>query len=221
MFPLEPLADPTRLRIVRYLAEHGSASLRELAAAADVHTNTARPNVVELERAGVLERDSSPPSGRGRPEVRYRLVLGWTLPSVDFRGLAEVLGAALLRAGQGAAEMRAVGLEWGRYLLGRPGAHDVDRDLPRALELLGFQVSLNRFTLRLSACPCPIVLPQRPQLLCELAVAVADGVLAGAGSELHLARREHHPVERSCAARLERCAAGAPGGADVHPKTAT
>lgn len=219
MFSLEPLADPTRLRIVRYLSEHGTASLRELAAGAKVHPNTARPNVVELERARVLERESAAPSGPGRPEVRYRLVKGWVLPSVDFRGLAEVLGAALLRAGQGAAEIRAVGLEWGRYLLGRPGAHDLDRELPRALERLGFQVSLHGSAFRLSACPCPMVLPQRPQLLCELAVAIADGVLAGAGSGLRVGGRNHDPAARSCAARLERSDPGAPERAEASPGT--
>ncbi len=210
MFSLDPLADPTRLRIVRHLSEQGSASLRELAAAADVHVNTARPNVVELERAGVLERESATPSGPGRPAVRYRLVEGWSPPSADFRGLAEVLGAALLRGGFGPDEIRAVGHEWGRYLLGRPGAHDVEREVPLALERLGFQVTLSGSTLRLSACPCPLVLPQRPQLLCELAVAVADGVLAGAGSELRVGGRDHNPAARSCAARLERT--GAKGG---------
>jgi predicted ArsR family transcriptional regulator len=203
MFSLEPLADPTRLRIVRHLAEHGSASLRELAAAADVHLNTARPNVVELEGAGVLQRESTAPSGPGRPAVRYRLVEGWSPPSADFRGLAEVLGAALVRAGFGADEIRAVGHQWGRYLLGRPGAPDVERELAMALERLGFQVTLSGSTLRLSACPCSLVLPQRPQLVCELAVAVADGVLAGAGSDVRVGRREHDPVARSCVAQLE------------------
>ena len=202
-FSLEPLADPTRLRIVRHLSEHGSASLHELADAAGVHVNTARPNVAELERAGVVERHSGAPAGPGRPAVQYRLVEGWTPPGADFRGLAEVLGAALVRAGQNPADMRRLGLEWGRYLLGRPGEHEVERELARALEQLGYQVRLSESTLHLSACPCSLVVPDRPELICELAVAVADGVLAGAGSELRVGRREHDPARRVCAAHLE------------------
>ena len=203
MFVLEALAHPTRLSIVRHLSEQGSASLGELAAAAGVHLNTARPNVVELERAGVLVREHAQSSGRGRPAVRYRLTEGFRPPMADYRGLAEVLAAALLRAGQGLREMRAVGLEWGRYLLGRPGAHDVGRELPRALERLGFQVRLTSSTLHLSACPCAAVVPDRPQLICELAMSVADGVLAGAGGKLRIGDRQHDPVRRLCIARLE------------------
>ena len=203
MLGLEALAHPTRLSIVRHLSERDSASLAELAAAAAVHINTARPNVVELERAGVLEREHTPPSGRGRPTVRYRLVEDYRPPTADYRGLAEALAAALLRAGQGPAQMRAVGLEWGRYLLGRPGAHDLERELPRALEQLGYQARLTDSTLHLSACPCALVLPDRPQLICELAMAVANGVLAGAHSQLCIGDRQHDAERRTCLARLE------------------
>ena len=203
MLDLDALAHPTRLSFVRHLAEHGSASLRELAAAAGVHLNTARPNVVELERAGLLEREHTAPSGRGRPQVRYQLVEGFRPPTADYRGLAEVLAAALLRAGQGPAQMRAVGLEWGRYLLGRPGVHEVERELPRALEQLGYQARLANSTLHLSACPCSLILPDQPQLICELAMAVADGVLLAAHNHLRIAERQHDPQRRSCLARLE------------------
>jgi hypothetical protein len=51
------------------------------------------------------------------------------------------------------------------------------------------------------------VLPDRPELLCELAVAVADGILVGSGSGLRVGRRMHHPDERRCAVSLDRAAA--------------
>src|SRR4051794_16784334 len=175
---LEPLADPVRLRAVRHLEDAGEASLQDLADAAGVHLNTVRPHVTELERAGVLERASVPAAGRGRPAVRYRLASGWTLPTSDFRGLAELLAVVLVRQGADRQDMRAVGLEWGRYLLGRPGDHELERELPLALESLGFSVRLDDSTLALSSCPCSLVLPDRPELVCELAVAVVDGVLA-------------------------------------------
>jgi hypothetical protein len=46
------------------------------------------------------------------------------------------------------------------------------------------------------------MLPDRPELICDLVVAVADGVLTGAGSGLRVGRRSHDPERRSCSARL-------------------
>jgi predicted ArsR family transcriptional regulator len=200
---LDSIADPVRLRIVRHLADSPGATLPELAAEAGVHLNTARSHVVALEDAGVLVRERHASGGRGRPSVVYRLAPGWTLPTTDFLGLAELLAATLLRASPSVADVRAVGLEWGRYLLGRPGAHHVEEELPLALERLGFHARIEDQTLELTACPCSLVLPDRPELMCELAVAVADGVLTGSGSGLQVGRRMHHPDVRRCAVELQ------------------
>jgi predicted ArsR family transcriptional regulator len=199
---LDAIADPVRVRLVRHLEGHPGATLTELAAAAEVHPNTTRLHLGALEDAGVLKAEPGHPEARGRPPLRYRLADDWVQPASDFRGMAEVLAAALCRAGATVEDVRAVGLEWGRYLLGRPGRHDPRRELPRALERIGFDASLDGRTLTLSACPCRLVSPQRPELICELAVAVAEGVLAGSGSALTVADREHDPDARRCSARL-------------------
>jgi predicted ArsR family transcriptional regulator len=204
---LDAVADPIRLRIVRRLAEIPRATLPELAQAAGVHLNTARPHVQALEAAGVLTRDRTEPHGRGRPPIEYRLADGWTPPTTDFLGLAELLAATLVRTSPSAEDVRAVGLEWGRWLLGRPGAHDMAEELPLALERLGFHGRVSGDVLELSACPCTLVLPGRPELLCELAVGVVDGVLAGTGSGLKVGRRVHHPDQRRCAIGLKAVAA--------------
>jgi predicted ArsR family transcriptional regulator len=203
MTRLDAVADPIRLRIVRRLAETPTATLPELAEAAGVHLNTVRPHVHALEDADVVTREAQAPRGRGRPPVAYRLMDGWTPPTTDFLGLAELLAATLLRASPSAEDVRAVGFEWGRWLLGRPGAHDVREELPLALEQLGFHGRVSGDQLELSACPCSLVLPGRPELLCELAAAVVDGVLAGSGSGLKVGRRMHHPELRRCSVGLE------------------
>jgi DNA-binding transcriptional ArsR family regulator len=204
MSRLEALADPIRLRVVRELAARPGMSLRELAEAAGVHANTARSHVAALEEAGAIEREPSTPSGRGRPRQGYRLAPDWSPPTADFRGLAELLAAAVLRGAPSPAELRAVGVEWGRYLQGRPGGHDVASDLPFALERLGFESRVDGSVLRLTSCPCTLVLPDRPQLVCELAAAVAEGVLAGSGSGLEIGERSHDPERRSCSLALVR-----------------
>jgi predicted ArsR family transcriptional regulator len=199
---LDSLADPVRLRIVRHLADSPGATLPELATAAGVHLNTVRPHALALQEAGVVTRAPAAPEGRGRPRVGYRLADDWSPPTTDYLGLAELLAAAVLRAGQGTGELRALGREWGRYLQGRPGTQDFERDLPIALERLGFHARVEGRTLHLSACPCRRVLPDRPELVCELAVGVAEGLLTGSGSDLRVAARRHDPERRRCTVEL-------------------
>jgi predicted ArsR family transcriptional regulator len=203
---LDTIADPTRLEIVRRLSEGGPASLPELALAAGVHLNTARAHVSALEAAGLVLAEQHSAGARGRPRLRYRLSDDYTLPTSDFRGLAELLAAALVRSGQEPAELRRLGRDWGRYLAGRPGSHDIDHDLPAALERLGFQARVEGGELLLTACPCRLVLPDRPELLCGLAMAVAEGVLAGSGIGTRLTGVAHDPVARHCKATIEELA---------------
>jgi hypothetical protein len=74
--------------------------------------------------------------------------------------------------------------------------------LPAALERLGFDSRLEGDQLVLSACPCALVSPGEPQIICNMAMAVAEGVLAGSGSKLRLTARDHHPEMRRCTAVL-------------------
>jgi DNA-binding transcriptional ArsR family regulator len=202
---LDAVADPTRLRIARHLAEHGPAPLTEIAEAAEVHPNTARAHLAFLADAGVvsIEREHRP---RGRPRTRYSIAPEWTPGGEGFRGLAELLCAAVLRSGAGKRELRGLGVEWGRYLLGRPGERDARKKLPRALEALGFQARVVRGELHLSGCPCPLVSPEHPELVCGLADAVVEGVLSASDSPLKLASARHDPERRSCYASLRRAA---------------
>jgi DNA-binding transcriptional ArsR family regulator len=201
--PLDTISEPVRLRIVRQLGEHGSATLAALAEGAGVHLNTVRAHAAALEEAGLIVRERATPSGRGRPAVRFRLSEGWTPPTTDFRGLAELLSAALLRSGPSPAHLRAVGFDWGCILARGPGDRDLRRELPLALARLGFDAELEGDVLRLTSCPCALVAPDRPEVVCRLAAAVADGVLAGARTGLHVAIRSHDPERRACSLALQ------------------
>jgi predicted ArsR family transcriptional regulator len=202
MFPLDAIANPVRLRIVRHLATSGGASLTELASTAGVHANTARPHLRALEEAGVIERFSDSRGGRGRPRTGYRLVGEWTLDGQRPAGLSGLLAAALLRANLSAGELQDLGADWGRYLVGRPGARDPGRELPLALETLGFDATVKNETLELSGCPCPVVSPSNPQQICELADGVIDGVLRASGGGLKAGRAAHDPSRRHCTVSL-------------------
>ena len=151
---------PVRRAIVERAAE-GPATLPELAQAAGIHLNTARTHVAALEEGGALQAEHAPPAGRGRPPLRYRLADDFTLPTTDFRGLAELLATAVARGDQSPEELHRVGKDWGRYLAGRPGTQELERVLPAALERLGFDARLEGDRLVLSACPCLLVSPGR------------------------------------------------------------
>jgi predicted ArsR family transcriptional regulator len=199
---LDAVADPVRLRIVRHLARHDSATLGELADAAGVHLNTIRTHVASLERAELLVSTQKPATGPGRPATEYRLADGWALSSTDFLELAGLLAAALARNRPDAASLRATGADWGRYLAGRPGRREIAAELPRALERVGFHAAVSGEVVRISGCPCAVVSPDHPEVVCALATGLVEGVLAASGSELRVAEHDNHPERRRCTLRL-------------------
>lgn len=208
MSTLDVIAVPARLRILRALNEHEAAGLEQIAELAGIHANTARAHLHALEEAHVIEREAAPATGRGRPAALYRLRREWSLDQ-GYRGIAELLGAALEASNPSRKELRSLGTAWGRLLGTRPGPPSdtgSEHDLPGALEQLGFDARVEDGELRLGACPCPLVSPSSPELVCTLVDAVAEGVLAGAGSKLRLTHVEHDPERRVCRATL---AAGA------------
>ena len=201
---LEAIAHDVRLGILRHLSRRNNATVADLTRAANAHPNTVRSHLSALEEAEVVQAFSARSAVlRGRPRTRFRLVEGWTLPTTDYLGLSELLAAVVARLDPSPAAARAVGGDWGRYLLGRPGRRDVRRELSRALERLGFHARAGDSSLELTACPCPLVLPDRPELVCGMAVGVCDGVLAASDSGLRVGRRTHRPAQRSCTIALE------------------
>jgi predicted ArsR family transcriptional regulator len=193
---LEAIADTVRLAVVRHLAEHAPATLGDLAAVAAVHINTVRSHVVALEDAGLLVGERRPVTGRGRRPIEYRLVEGWALSAGGFLGLAELLATVAFRRPPDDRELREAGRRWGAYLRGHPGVGDASRQLPAALERFGFQARVEKARVLLTGCPCPLVAPGSPRLVCELVAGAVEGVVEGDG--LRVVRRAHDPDRRRC-----------------------
>jgi predicted ArsR family transcriptional regulator len=207
MLPLEAISDPTRLSILRHLGQAGPSTVAQIVAGAGVHRNTVRPHLEALLKAGVIELDEADRPARGRPRNRFRLRSSWTLPSTDFRGLAEVLAQLVRLLGPDAASIRKIGRAWGRYFRGRPGERTLEKDLPPVLERLGFIAQVEGRDLRVSGCPCPLMIPEDPAIVCKLMTAVVEGYLQSdlAASGAPVIRSAHHdPGRRSCTLRLAR-----------------
>src|SRR5918911_361466 len=67
-----------------------------------------------------------------------------------------------------------------------------------AMSMLGFDASVDGDRIVLSACPCPLVAPDRPDLVCRLAGAVLDGVASASKQRLEVASSAHDPAARRC-----------------------
>jgi predicted ArsR family transcriptional regulator len=210
MLPLEAIADPTRLSILRHLGEAGPSTLVQIVSGTGAHPNTVRHHVAALQKAGVLEPAEPDRPARGRPRNRFQLRGSWTLPSTDFRGLAEVLAQLVRLLEPSPAMIRKIGHAWGRYFRGRPGERKLEKELPPVLERLGFLAQVDGREIRVSGCPCPLVLPEDPAIVCKLMTAVVEGYLqsdvAAAGAPT-IRSAQHDPRRRSCTLRLESRAA--------------
>ena len=191
---LDVLAHPTRLRVLRHLAEHGPAGAVALADAAGVHRNTIRRHLRALEQAGVLVATPGAPGARGRPVVEYRLADEAGAGETDFRRLAELLVTALARLQPDDDQLRHTGEDWGRYLVGRPGAHEPRERLDAILAELGFVARGEDRTVELSACPCPMISPDDPDIVCRLVSGVIAGALSAAGSPLRPGLSGNHEL---------------------------
>jgi predicted ArsR family transcriptional regulator len=200
---LDAVADPVRARLVRRLASGGPASLEELADAAGVHPNTARSHLAALENEGFLERRRLPTDKPGRPRTIFSLRESWTVPDDGFLAMAELLGAALGATRPDARALRRLGARWGRKAVEAARPEDAYDELLRILARLGFDARVEGNRLLLTGCPCPLISPERPALVCRLVDAVVDGILDGAGSGLTAVRSEHNPAARSCSAVLQ------------------
>jgi predicted ArsR family transcriptional regulator len=200
---VDAVADPVRARLVRRLASGGPASLEELAMAAGVHPNTARARLSALEAGGFVERRARPADRPGRPRTLFGLQEDWTVPDDGFLAMAELLGAALGATKPDPRALRRLGARWGRKAVTAAGPEDVHDELIRILARLGFDARVDGNRLLLTGCPCPLISPERPALVCKLVDAVVDGILDGSGSGLRAVRHEHDPAGRACGAVLQ------------------
>jgi predicted ArsR family transcriptional regulator len=204
---LEAVAHPIRLAILRRLtAAAEPLGFQALAAAAGVHVNTVRPHIAALESAGVLRRARVVSGRRGRPQVRFRLRPGWTPPGRDLRELAGLLATAISERRASPRALAALGRDWGRRAARRVSAASRDGVVETVLGELGVDSRVTRDGVHLFGCPCPLVAPTHPELVCDLLVSAAEGAIQETAPRAHMRERTHDPASRRCRVVLERAA---------------
>ena len=133
-----------------------------MADAAGVYVNTIRPHLHTLETDGVVGTRQRQDRGPGRRVIEYYLVEPLTVGDTDLLAMAELLAAALVRAGVDEEQLRRIGADWGRYVSGRPRVQDPVSLLPRVLARFGYRTAANADGVRLERCLCPWCHPTPP-----------------------------------------------------------
>ncbi len=210
------LADPSRARILAELADAGPLDARALAGRVDLHVNTVRVHLSALADAGLVDSETLPPAGRGRPRVAYRA----TAAAGDeggrrYRLLAEILTALVVRFGAEASEqLEEIGEAWGHYLIGSPPPHvelSDDQAVEQLLALLaeiGFQPKLEEQTrgrhIRMRPCPFLELARSHQEVICPIHLGLMRGALAELGAKTRATKLEPFVRPDLCVARLAR-----------------
>lgn len=213
MSPQDPprvLLGLTRSRLLAVLgkADH-PLGVREIARAVGLHPNSVRDQLRLLVQAGLVVSEVSPPSGRGRPGLRYvaRPDPGASEP---YRALARVLAEELDRSPDTAATSTAAGERWGRSMVGAAGVatapDDAVRRLIGLLDDAGFAPEHPVDTsapIRLRRCPFGPLARDHRAVVCGVHLGLMRGALQELGAPLDAVRLEPFVAPDLCLAHLE------------------
>lgn len=198
-------------------ATDGTLGVREIADQVGIHPNTARFHLETLAADGLLDRVPEPPSGPGRPRVRYRARPG--LARGDTRRyhlLAEILLSQLAATSDDpSAAAATAGRDWGAYLVPRPtptlqasSDEDAGAGLTAMLEELDFAPELVRDDadrpdrVRLRHCPFLELARPHSDLVCPLHLGLMQGALTELRSPVTVTSLEPFAEDGACVAHL-------------------
>jgi predicted ArsR family transcriptional regulator len=205
------LADPSRARILAELAAEGPLDARELARRVGLHVNTVRVHVGALAEAGLVEAETAPSQGRGRPRLVYRSTGEEPDDGRRYRLLAEMLTALVARFGPEAAEQLVeIGEAWGRHMVEAPppfselsDAEAVDR-LVALLAEIGFEPTLKRRRIEMRPCPFLELARRHQDVVCPIHLGLMRGALAELGAATRAERLDPFVRPDLCVATLAR-----------------
>jgi predicted ArsR family transcriptional regulator len=195
------LADPTRHAIFELIRDADQpVTVAELTGHFGLNHNAIRQHIAKLRDAGLVVEQRDPPTGPGRPPVRYRVsAANEQLGSSE---AWEALSMMLLELLSSGADVLDVGRATGRRLAKEHGTDDtaaaILRDVARRL---GFDptVKATRAGADVVLGRCPFLGPaaESPEIVCELHRGIAEGIVAEAVDDAVVTDLVIHPPKRA------------------------
>jgi predicted ArsR family transcriptional regulator len=170
----EVLAVPARARILELVrASREPLTTQQLSDELDLHPTTVRFHLRHLESAGLVVAEPEPVEGRGRPRLGYR---PGALDVADVREqMIDALAEALADGGSRDRALRA-GRRWAERLPavgGGPVSAVTD-----VFTQLGFDPDASADPIRLRQCPFMDAARRTPQVVCQVHLGLAQGLVA-------------------------------------------
>lgn len=194
--------------------------VQQVAAAVGLHANTVRFHLERLAASGLVNRAREDRTVPGRPRAQYSPAHPSTGGRRSYRLLAEILASSVAAGGnrRTQAPWRA-GRSWGRHLVEpprpgrRPDADGATRELVSVMREIGFDpepvTAGRRREILLRHCPFLEVALEHPEVVCEVHLGLAQGVLEELEAPLRVTRLEQFARPHVCAVHL---AAARPAG---------
>lgn len=207
------LADPSRARILREVADRGPLDATTVADRVGLHVNTARAHLTALAEAGLVDGERVSGPGPGRPRLLYRSTESAQSELRHYRLLAEILTGLVSQAGPGAIPgLEKAGEAWGHHLVESPPPLTevgMDEAFGRLLDLLsrgGFGPRGERKgdALRILMRPCPFLelARQHRDVVCPIHLGILRGALAELGGALTATTLEPFVTPELCVATI-------------------
>lgn len=203
------LADPSRARILRTLAEAGGPlDAHDLATRVRLHPNTVRWHLGVLADAGFVSSSTEPRTRPGRPRVVFTATEEKAEGREDYRLLAAILAGSLSGTESGAAAAERAGEAWGRFLVERPrpfarlSAGDAADQVVRLLDEHGFEPERENGDVLMRRCPFRDLAEQHGDVVCAVHLGLIRGALAEIGAPVTATRLEPFVEPGLCRARL-------------------
>jgi predicted ArsR family transcriptional regulator len=239
------LASASRVELLDLLQTRGPATVGELSATTGLHENTTREHLQRLVDEGYAVRAPEHRTVRGRPRMIYRARTADDVRSdpVARRRLEDAIASAALTEallrdyGRTSLSPAQTAVEAGHDLAlqraeeqAAKGVSEADLTaatspearqllaLEHHLDAMGFDPELEEQAPRFHMWRCPFLAlaRSRPEVVCNVHLGLASGVLEATGGPLHAVSIRPWVGERHCVLEL-----GRGGGADHAPRPTT
>ncbi|MEL4504512.1 helix-turn-helix domain-containing protein [Luteococcus sp. H138] len=175
-----------RAAVLEAVRERGRlCSVREIAQDFDLHPNTVREHLDALLEQGLVAREASSPTGRGRPALMYRATSASQDVARDYELLSDVLAEQLASLPNAEQVALAAGRSWGKRTVYEQGGTVELTALPAIIGRLGFEPTEPDAdgTIILRSCPILAAARRNPGVVCAVHLGYVEALIEGAGHD--------------------------------------